>query len=172
MSLFICYAIFDIPTKVMAQKKYDMEKILLTVQKDYPGSKLKFQNICVVDNYMKRRTGRNSSDYYESECYFIRNGKLHKEPNYLFLLGIIPVFIAFSIFCGDPRKIKVRDLQTATKTIGLLLLSVVIITVLSFVFAPETPYFMHKASPSQFKNSSKGVINNIDLNNYLKKSNK
>jgi surface polysaccharide O-acyltransferase-like enzyme len=169
LGLFIGYAITDVTRKVLVHKMYDMERLLLTIQAEYPQSKLTYQNICIIDNYMKRRTGRNSADYYEAGRYFIRNNRLHKEPNYLWALSIIvPVFIFFTVFCGDPRRIKLKDLSSVSKTAGVLLMGVVIVSAISWAVLPDDQYFLHRGSPKQFKNHSSSLIDGIELSEFLK----
>lgn len=165
---FLLYAVVDVAQKVHNQRQYDMEKILADIQKQYPKSRLTFQNIHVEDNRLKEHTLGDIHDepYYETVSVCIKDNQLEKEPNFLWVLFcFLPLFF-LTIFHEDPRTLKIKDLgkvsmHTCCWIFGSIFLSLIITAV------PDQ-YEIRKIDPNEFSRETRLLLGKTDLNDYKK----
>ncbi len=168
-ALLICFAATDVITKIIRLNKYDTERLIADIQSNYPNSELTVQNIKVVDNFMKKGTGR-GEDYYDSNYFYIKDNQLHKEPSYWWLLFFVPPFIVLSMF-KDPRNLKLKDINTVSDTAWLSALAVFFLFLIVmgfFYWLGGDGEYVYGASTGNFDSKSQWFMSTIDLDNYLK----
>ena len=91
-------------------RNYDMEKMLVDIQKEYPKAKLTFQNIYIEENFTSVGSTRgNRYDYYKKYTLRVNNNQLQREPNFLWFLMIYPLLIVVAMMLQDIRTLKLKD---------------------------------------------------------------
>ncbi len=170
--LFICYACIDVVYKVIELKKYDTEKLLLDIQKKYPKATLTFQNIAIEGNHLKEHSYEERYDetYFESTNIYVRNNKLHKEPNFLWVLYGFAPLLFLTIFHQDPRTLKIKDLNkvslhTSAWIFGSIFFSIII------HFTSEDEYYISNRPRNEFNYETKALIEKTNLDDYKYKIN-
>ncbi|PZX09966.1 hypothetical protein LX69_03471 [Breznakibacter xylanolyticus] len=160
---FVGHATLDIILKTNEMSKYDMQKIMSEIQKEYPGSDITFQNIYIEDN--DRRKGTRSRSRFSSETYYyyaknylyIRNNQFHQEPKYLPLMVFLFMLLAFlPMSCLNIKKIKLKELKNIhfgpARVLGIIITAIIVII---FTFDVDT-----------FEKSSLQYANQINLSDY------
>ena len=168
--IFIGYAAMDVFSKIKEHAHYDMQALLLDIQKEYPKSTLTFQNIRIEGNYAKTSYSENGAKetYYESTTVYIEDNQLKKEYNFLWVLCVFPLLLFLSIFHQDPRTLQIKKLgkvsfHTCAWMAGSLFISIVI----HFSYTDDYEY-RNFTAPNQFKNKTTSLLHRIDVSDYKK----
>lgn len=166
--LYITHAVIHVSSKLYTHSKYDMQKLLVSIQEYYPNSKLTFQNIVVIDNDLKI-SKRGTSTYREKEYLYIRNGELRKEPNYLYLLLLTPGVVFFIVFNLENLNIKLKDIpKLDTYTKGAIIITCIIACYTLLTLNENEYQFKRHKNPKAFKNHIKQARKEIQVNDYRK----
>jgi hypothetical protein len=168
--VFIAHATFSVFSKIYEHKKYDMEKILFDIKKEFPFSTLNFQNIRIQGNDEKRSVSRNGApdSYYESVHVSIKNDKLQKEANFLWLLFLLPCLLFLMIFelPRDPRNLKVKNLNKVKPETFLWIFGSLIISLIIAAPTFNDRYSSSHKDLNAFQRETSILLNKINLENY------
>lgn len=172
--MFLTYAVIDVFYKVNEHKKYDMDKILSDIKKEYPKAIVTFQNIKIEGNHAKRTYSDNGApeSYYETIYVYIKNNQLKKEPNFIWLLFAFPPLLFLTVFHQDPRTLKIKDLyKVSLHTWSWIIGSVFISIIMSISSFSEGKYVSPYRDFNEFNRETTILLNQINLDNYKKQSN-
>jgi len=147
-----------------------MQGLIEDIQEYYPDSRLTFQNIKIVDTDFKVSQGRGASTtYQEAKSLFIRNGSLHREPNFLYILFLTPLVIIFVVFNTGNPDIKLKEIFKMNSFTKLTLLAALGIMILSQLIHPDDKYYFKSYKNTKtFTIQVEGIKKEIDINDYKK----
>ena len=144
LCLFMTYALIDICWKIYTHSQYDMKKLIQDIQVHYPDSELTFQNIKIVySSYKTENRVRGASyKYRETTHLFIRNGYLNEEPNFRFILIVLPFVVMYSIFTLDKPNIKLKEFHKSIHETGQFMIAICLLITLmmSIQYFIKNPY--------------------------------
>ena len=168
---FIAYAVIDVSWKVMTHRQYDMQRLMKAIQTHFPDTELTFQNIKVVDNDFKGSStrGGTTTPYKDAQHLYIRNGRLHKEPNYLVVFYLLPLVIIMSVYMITHPGLKVRDIPKINKAMLVFMaLSMVIILFVVSILPENKYYFDRYKNPKAFTYEVADICKAINVDDYKK----